>query len=195
MRDQLKQTLKQTPSQTVGPFFQFGLVFGGENVLVDDLTRGQRILISGRVLDGNGDIVPDAMIEIWQADSQGIFNHPADPQQMQVDPHFRGFGRCESGRQFTFKTIKPGRVAWDSQQNQAAHVNVHVFARGMLTHAATRLYFSDESANQTDPVLNSIDDPLRRQTLIAQLEPSSDLPTYRWDIVLQGEHETVFFTP
>jgi len=195
MLDQAKSTLKQTPSQTVGPFFQFGLIFGGENVLVDDQTRGQHILIVGRVLDGNGEIVPDAMIEIWQADQQGIFNHPADPQHAKADPHFRGFGRCESAKQFAFKTIKPGRVAWDAQRYQAPHVNVHVFARGMLTHTVTRLYFSDESANQSDPVLNSIDDPVRRQTLIAQLEPSTDLPTYRWDIVLQGERETVFFTP
>lgn len=188
--------LKQTPSQTVGPFFQFGLIFGGENVLVNDQTSGQRIHIRGHVFDGDGQPVPDALVEIWQADSHGIFNHPADPQHSGADPHFRGFGRADTRRegQFTFKTIKPGHVSWDASHEQAPHVNVRVFARGMLIHAVTRLYFSDEALNQTDPVLTSVDAE-RRQTLIAQFESSDDLPTYRFDIVLQGERETVFFDP
>lgn len=188
--------LRQTPSQTIGPFFGFGLMRGGEHLLVDDLTKGKRILIRGRVLDGNGDGVPDALVEIWQADSGGHFNHPADPGREKADRHFRGFGRCETvnGGQFVFKTVKPGRVTGEAGQLQAPHVNVRVFARGMLVHAITRLYFSDESANQTDPLLSSID-AARRQTLIAQLESTDDLPTYRFDIVLQGESETVFFTP
>jgi protocatechuate 3,4-dioxygenase alpha subunit len=189
--------LKQTASQTVGPFFHFGLILGGENVLVNERTSGERIYIEGRVWDGAGEPVPDAMVEIWQADAQGIFNHPADPQHQQADPFFRGFGRSGTveGGKFWFKTIKPGRIHWDEQQDQAPHVNIRVFARGMLIHAVTRLYFSGESANQNDPVLNSIEDAKRRQTLIARRAESADLPTYHFDIHLQGELETVFFDP
>jgi protocatechuate 3,4-dioxygenase alpha subunit len=183
--------LGQSPSQTVGPFFHFGLLLGGENVLVDEQTHGQRIYIKGQVLDGDGAPVPDALVEIWQADAQGYFNHPADPHHEQADRHFRGFGRSgASGSGFWFKTIKPG----PSAGAQTPYVNVRVFARGMLIHAVTRLYFSDEKGNQHDPTLNSIK-PERRQTLIATLEESEDLPTYRFDIRLQGEGETVFFNP
>ena len=189
-------TLSQSPSQTIGPFFHYGLIFGGENVLVDEQAWGERIYIKGAVFDGDGQMVPDAMVEIWQADAQGYFNHPADPQQQKADPFFRGFGRSdtvENGR-FWFKTVKPGSIAWNEEQDQAPHVNVRIFSRGLLIHAVTRLYFSDESANTNDPVLNSID-PTRRRTLIAALEESEDLPTYRFDIRLQGDQETVFFYP
>jgi len=189
--------LKQTPSQTVGPFFHYGLVFGGENILVNERTSGEVIQIKGRVYDGDGQSLPDALIEIWQADSHGIFNHPADSQHAKADPAFRGFGRSDTTNdgQFYFKTVKPGRIAWDGAHYQAPYINIHVFARGMLAHAHTRLYFSDESANETDPVLASIGDPERRKTLIARREESNDLPIYRFDIVLQGPHETVFFQP
>lgn len=186
----------QSPSQTVGPFFHDALIRGGENVLAGEGAAGQRIYLEGRVLDGDGQSVPDAMLEIWQADAHGYFNHPADPNQAKADPFFRGFGRSDTvqGGRFWFKTVKPGPVPWDDTQKQAPHVNVRVFARGMLIHAVTRLYFSDESANQTDPVLNSVP-PERRPTLIAQLKKSDDLPTYCFDIRLQGEGETVFFNP
>ena len=188
--------LKQTPSQTIGPFFSYGLIFGGENVLLNEHTAGERITIEGRVLDGDGLPVLDALVEIWQADAQGIHNHSGDPRYDQVDKHFRGFGRSESvdDGKFWFKTIKPGRVAWDGERDQAPHVNVRVFARGMLTHAVTRLYFAGEEANPDDPVLNSVA-PERRQTLIATRAESTDLPRYRFDIHLQGERETVFFNP
>lgn len=186
--------LKQTPSQTVGPFFSIGLPPGKENMLVNERTAGERIYIEGKVLDGDGEPVPDAMLEIWQADAQGFFNHPADPNQPKADPYFHGFGRSDTveGGRFWFKTIKPGPIPGPDQQ--APHVNVRLFARGMLIHAVTRLYFSDESANAHDPVLNSVD-PERRQTLIAVREESEDLPTYRFDIRLQGDDETVFFDP
>ncbi|MFN8492266.1 MAG: protocatechuate 3,4-dioxygenase subunit alpha [Caldilineaceae bacterium] len=190
--------LVQTPSQTVGPFFHYGLIFGGENILVNEQTVGQPIRIKGRVLDGDGQPIPDALVEIWQADAEGHFNHAADPQQAQADPHFRGFGRAETtaaGNQFVFHTIKPGLVTWDAERKQAPHINVRVFARGMLIHAYTRLYFSDErDANATDPVLNLVE-AARQPTLIAQLEKNAGLPTYRFDIVLQGVGETVFFDP
>jgi protocatechuate 3,4-dioxygenase alpha subunit len=189
---------KQTPSQTIGPFFSFGLVSGGENILVEERTTGQRIYVEGRVLDGKGRPVLDALVEIWQPDARGIFDHPADPRREKADPHFRGFGRSETtdeGR-FRFKTIKPGPVPTDEGLAQAPHINVIVFARGMLVHAVTRLYFSDESANETDTVLNSIPDPERRQTLIARREEAPDgLPRYCFDVVIQGQNETVFFDP
>lgn len=186
---------KQTPSQTVGPFFHYGLLDkGGENILVTEQTRGQRIYISGRVIDGNGDPISDALLEIWQADSSGIYNHPTDPNHAKADKHFAGFGRVGTNNdgQFTFKTVKPGAVAFDETKQQAPHINVRVFARGMLTHAYTRLYFSDEAdANADDPVFNLV--PADRQhTLVAHLE-AGELPTYCFNVVLQGEHETAFF--
>ena len=190
--------LKQTPSQTVGPFFKFGLIFGGENVLTNDRTRGQRIILRGQVIDGSGAAINDAMIEIWQADAQGIFNHPDDPRCHLVDSSFRGFGRSGTSNkelEYSFKTIKPGPVPWEGDQLQAPHINMHIFARGMLIHTTTRVYFSDEVANATDPVLNSIEDVARRKTLIATREDIDDLPTYRLDIHLQGDNETVFFNP
>ncbi len=186
--------LEQTPSQTVGPFFHYGLVQGDENVLVNEHTRGERILITGRVLDGDGVALPDAMIEIWQADAGGHFKHPADAQSHAADENFRGFGRADSvnAGAYFFQTIKPGRVAGREGEMQAPHINVRVFARGMLLHADTRLYFSDEPANADDALLNSID-AARRHTLIATRVESNGLPTYRFDIRLQGNDETVFF--
>lgn len=187
--------LKQSPSQTVGPFFHDALILGGENILVNERTSGQPIYIKGQVLDGDGQPVPDAMVEIWQADAQGHFNHPADPEREKADNHFRGFGRSPTtGAGFWFKTVKPGPVPGPEGQLQAPHVNVLVFLRGLLTHLVTRLYFADESANESDPVLCSID-PERRQTLIARREESLDLPCYRFDIHLQGDRETIFFNP
>jgi protocatechuate 3,4-dioxygenase alpha subunit len=188
---------KQTPSQTIGPFFHMGLPRGIENDLLDESTRGERICIVGQVLDGEGKPVPDALIEIWQADAGGHFNHPTDPGQSQADPHFRGFGRSDTqdnGR-FSFRTVRPGPVPGRDGQMQAPHIDVRIFARGMLIHTLTRLYFAAEPANETDPVLASMDDPARRQTLIAVPERSEELPTYRFDIHLQGDRETVFFEP
>jgi len=188
----------QSPSQTVGPFFHYGLVdAGGENILVTDQTKGQRIRIKGRVIDGEGQGVSDALIEIWQADSGGHYNHPQDPNHHQADRHFKGFGRAatDPNGMYTFETIMPGMVAYDDRTFQAPHINVRIFARGMLIHAYTRLYFSDqEAANNADPVLNLVPED-RRHTLIARREDSNGLPTYCFEIVLQGENETVFFEP
>ena len=181
----------QTSSQTVGPYFRIGMIRGGENTMVQDDTVGERIYIKGQVFDGDGEIVDDACIEIWQADAQGYFNHPADPNQAQADPNFRGWGRSETrSKSFWFKTIKPGLIAGA----QTPYVNVIVFSRGMLIHAFTRLYFSDESGNANDSLLNSVPEE-RRSTLIAQREDFGDVPTYRFDIHLQGEQETVFLNP
>lgn len=189
--------LKQTPSQTVGPFFHYGLVDrGDEHILVSDQTRGRRILIKGQVTDGNGSPVSDAMLEIWQADAQGYFNHPEDPNHDKADPNFKGFGRAATNANgsYTFQTIKPGCVSYDAETLQAPHISVRVFARGMLIHAYTRLYFGDEqAANNHDPVLNLVPET-RRQTLIA-LPDSSEAGAYCFNISLQGENETVFFEP
>jgi protocatechuate 3,4-dioxygenase alpha subunit len=184
--------MKQTPNQTVGPFLRIGMVYGpAQNKLVSEQTSGQRIGIRGLVFDGEGQPVTDALVEIWQPDAQGIFDHPADPRQAQADPHFRGFGRSEThrGGQFEFQTIKPG-----SRDGAAPYVNVRLFARGMLIHAVTRIYFADEAANETDPVLNSIETN-RRQTLLATPLADQDPPVYQFDIHIQGENETVFFNP
>lgn len=189
---------QQTPSQTVGPFFHYGLMTQPDmNVLVNDYTQGQRILIRGQVRDGAGQPIPDALIEIWQADANGYFYHSADPNSSLADPQFKGFGRADTlnNGEFTFQTIKPGAVTYDERQSQAPHINVRVFSRGMLIHAYTRLYFSDEQvANELDPILNLVE-PERRTTLIAQLEPPVGQPTYRFNIVMQNENETVFFDP
>ena len=182
--------LIQTGSQTVGPFFHYGLFFGDDNVLVNEKTQGQRILLEGTIYDGDGAPVPDAMIEIWQPDAQGFFNHPADPNRTKADKEFRGFGRAGTlnGGQFLFRTVKPGMLA----DGSAPYINVRIFARGMLIHAVTRVYFDDESRNAHDPVLNGVD-AARRSTLISRREDYGDLPCYRLDIRLQGEGETAFF--
>lgn len=184
--------MKQTASQTVGPYLRIGLIYGpGQNNLVQEETTGERIIITGYVLDGNGDPITDAMVEIWQADANGIYNHPGDPLQAQADPHFRGFGRAENpeGGKYEFKTIKPG-----ARDGRAPYINVHLFARGMLLHCMTRIYFEDEPANAADPLLTSIERD-RQHTIIAKRQESDEIPTYRFDIRVQGEEETVFFEP
>lgn len=191
--------LPQTPSQTVGPFFHYGLIFGGENILVSDHARGQRIVLTGQVIDGDGAPMPDAMLEIWHADAAGIYPHPEDPRHASVDPHFRGFGRSDTtheGQRYRFETVKPGRVPGPGGTLQAPHVCLRIFARGLLLHLTTRLYFADEpQANATDPVLAKID-PGRRETLLAKpVASAAAIPIYQLDLVLQGGGETVFFTP
>ena len=192
--------LKQTPSQTVGPFFAYGLTpeqYGypfrslAGPILVDSDTPGERIRITGRVLDGKGNPVPDAMIEIWQANAEGRYAHPADQRGSNV--RFKGFGRCGTGtdpeNRFAFETIKPGPIG----DGQAPHVNVIVFMRGMLSHVYTRIYFADEGeANAHDRVLASIDEA-RRDTLIAAREMTPGGAVYRFDLHMQGPDETVFF--
>ena len=187
----------QTPSQTVGPFFSLGLIRGGENVLANSKTSGQPIIIRGYVYDGKGIGVPDAAIEIWQADAQGIFNHPDDPRYTKGDPNFFGFGRAptDDAGEYWFKTIKPGAIAEANEERYAPYINVRVFMRGMLIQVYTRLYFWDETkANATDPVLSSIE-AARRNTLLAVLQYGKDIPTYSFNIHMQGKNETVFFNP
>jgi protocatechuate 3,4-dioxygenase alpha subunit len=186
--------MKQTPSQTVGPFYSIGLTHRAMDTLVSDHTQGQRIRIEGQVIDGDGKPVPDALIEIWQANADGRYNHPDDKQEKPLDVSFTGWGRSgtdPSGCYF-FETIKPGPVPGSESSVQAPHINMTVFARGMLVHAFTRIYFSDEPANESDPVLTSINE-VRRQTLIAQRQEKNGKTIYLFDVRLQGEGETVFF--
>jgi protocatechuate 3,4-dioxygenase, alpha subunit len=194
--------LKQTPSQTVGPFFAYGLtpeqyaypfdqVANGR--IADEAAPGERIRIAGRVFDGEGKPISDAMIEIWQADAEGRYLHPADGAERGSNVGFAGFGRHGTGTdpesRFLFETIKPGPIG----DGQAPHVTLVVFMRGLLTHLYTRLYFSDEAqANARDPVLLSVPEA-RRRTLIAEREETESGPLYRFDIHMRGEDETVFF--
>jgi protocatechuate 3,4-dioxygenase alpha subunit len=183
-------SLPQTPSQTAGPFLRIGLIYGEkQNVLADERTAGKRIRLAGVLYDGKENPIEDALLEIWQADANGIYPHPADPRHGEADSHFRGFGRAqnENGGSYEFLTVKPG-----GRDGHAPFINLHLFARGMLLHAQTRIYFADEPANATDPVLLSIPAE-RRATLLARLEEEGEIPVYRFDIHMQGEQETVFF--
>ncbi|MDP9043365.1 MAG: protocatechuate 3,4-dioxygenase subunit alpha [Pseudomonadota bacterium] len=200
--------LRETASQTAGPFVHIGLApqrtgldvfevnFG--SVLAEPDCQGERIRIEGRVIDGIGTLVKDALIEIWQADAGGRYAHPADQQTGKApDPRFRGWGRSctdfETGL-YTFDTIKPGPVTGRDGRVMAPHVNVWVVARGINVGLNTRLYFSDEGpANAKDAVLNLIEWEARRATLIATREDRAGQAVYRFDIRLQGEAETVFF--
>jgi len=187
-----------TASQTVGPFFHDCLLRDGTHIptLVTAETLGERIRVEGRVLDGDGLGVPDAMIEIWQANAAGRYNHPLDTRDLPLDPAFAGFGRTgtdEAGR-FWFETIRPGPVPFDAATTQAPHICVAVFGRGLLNHLYTRLYFADDPAVAEDPILLHVP-AARRNTLLARREGRDDTTVYRLDIVLQGPGETVFFNP
>jgi protocatechuate 3,4-dioxygenase alpha subunit len=180
-----------TSSQTVGPFFHLELAWPDGAAVVPDGTTGS-FWIRGRVLDGAGDPVPDALVETWQADAEGGFDHPDDPGPHEPHPGFRGFGRCptdEEGR-WAIRTVKPGSVPGADGSPQAPHLAVSVFSRGLLDRVVTRLYFGDEDeANAADAVLRGLPDDASRATLVAT--PTDD--GYQLDIHLQGEHETVFF--
>jgi len=186
---------KQTPSQTVGPFYAIGLTRTPMNIVANESTQGERIRIEGQVFDGDGAPIPDVMLEIWQANAYGRYNHPDDKQEKPLDPSFIGWGRSGTDEKcfYSFETIKPGLVPGNNDSVQAPHINFCIFARGMLVHAYTRMYFADEPANAIDPVLNSIKNKKRRATLIAGREDRNGKPIYRFDIRLQGENETVFF--
>lgn len=198
-----------TPSQTVGPFFAYGLTPRGrchwdpngtyswkETVGADLITpdaTGEKIHIEGRVLDGDGQPINDAMIEIWQADAQGRYASPGDARA-RPNTKFKGFGRSATDKDgvYSFDTIKPGPVPGPGGKMQAPHIVVAIFSRGMLRQIYTRLYFSDESANGSDPILSLVPQE-RRGTLIAHKQAGAGRTSYRFDIRVQGEDETVFF--
>jgi protocatechuate 3,4-dioxygenase, alpha subunit len=182
-------TLPQTPSQTIGPFFAVGLPWPNGPEVVPEGTPGA-IRIAGRVLDGAGHPVPDALVETWQADPQGRFAHPDDPRGAPTSG-FRGFGRCPTDAQgrWAVRTLKPGPLPAPGGGTEAPHLDVSVFARGLLGRLVTRLYFPDEAeANADDPLLASIPEEAARARLVA--DPDGD--GLRFDIHLQGDQETPF---
>lgn len=186
---------KETPSQTVGPFYAIGLTRQPMNQMAGESTQGERIRIEGQVFDGDGVAIPDVMVEIWQANAYGRYNHPDDKQEKPLDKSFTGWGRSGTDDKcfYRFDTIKPGPVPGYGDSVQAPHINVVIFARGMLVHAFTRIYFDDEKLNDSDAVLLSVKNKARRKTLIAQRGERDGKIVYRFDIRLQGGNETVFF--
>jgi protocatechuate 3,4-dioxygenase, alpha subunit len=179
-----------TPFQTVGPFFSIALCEPGAAKLATAATAGRRITLEGTVRDGAGAAVPDALLEIWQANANGRYDHPDDDQELPLDPSFSGYGRAptDADGHFVIETIMPGRVPGPDDTLQAPHLLVGILARGILTRLVTRIYFEDEPSTATDPILQLVPDA-RRATLIARREGQR----YRFDIRLQGEGETVFF--
>ena len=200
--------LPETPSQTAGPYVHIGLIpaQAGFEIFANNFTgeiagskvKGERIVIEGRVFDGAGHVTKDVLIETWQANAAGRYNHPADRQDKALDSSFRGWARTgtdfETGI-YTIHTIKPGSVAGRrGRKAMAPHVNFWIAARGINIGLATRMYFGDEdAANSEDPVLNIIEQPERRKTLIAPKSVRDGKTVYTFDIYLQGERETVFF--
>ena len=186
-------SLIPTASQTVGPFFHLELTdHGSLGQMADKGARGERIRLHCRVLDGDGAPVPDAMIELWQANAEGKYDHPEDPQAKQIDPAFHGYGRLptrEDGT-CTFETIKPGRVPAPGGRLQAPHINVSIFARGLLKQLTTRIYFVGDSANDEDMALALVPRE-RRNTLMAQMDSADS--SWRFEVHLCGDNETVFF--
>ncbi len=200
--------LRETASQTAGPYVHIGLapqqagfdIFENDfgNVLTTPQTKGERIRIEGCVIDGSGTPLRDVLIEIWQANAEGKYAHPGDRQAgKSVDPAFRGWGRAcsdfETGM-YQFETIKPGAVVGRDGRLMAPHINFWIVARGINVGLNTRMYFGDETAaNAADPVIRLIEWEVRRKTLIAQREARDGQVVYRFDIRLQGDDETVFF--
>ncbi|MET0565883.1 MAG: protocatechuate 3,4-dioxygenase subunit alpha [Acidimicrobiia bacterium] len=191
----MSQLLGQTPSQTVGPYYTLRLYRDGENILVGPGRPG-RIAIRGRVLDGDRKPIEDALLEIWQANSVGRYRHPDDTRELAMDNGFSGFGRAttdfETG-EYTFETLKPGPVPDVEGVFQAPHISLIVQGRGMLNPVFTRIYFSDEDeANRDDLILRTVPAD-RRGTLIAELVDDGEPRVYRFDVLFQGDDETVFF--
>lgn len=180
------------PSQTAGPFFHLGCTGPGSAAsLASDAAKGEHIRLTCRVFDGDNMPVGDAMIELWQANSEGKYQHAADAQTKPIDPAFSGFGRLatDNNGSCIFNTVKPGCVPGPANTVQAPHINVSVFARGILNRLATRIYFAGDPTNREDPIL-ALAPVERRSTLMAQLTGQGE---WSFDIHLCGERETVFF--
>lgn len=182
-----------TPSQTVGPYLHIGLDWLNTTELAAADVAGERIVIEGRIFDADGAVVPDGLIELWQANSHGKYAHPEDTRELPLEKNFMGFGRTptDASGGFRFATIKPGRVPAANGLWQAPHILVNVFARGLLKQLVTRIYFPDDE-HGADLVLRQVPTE-RRSTLIAQAVPGKT-GVLEWNIVLGGgQHETVFF--
>jgi protocatechuate 3,4-dioxygenase alpha subunit len=186
-------SLQQTTSQTVGPYFAIGLTWLNRSNLTGPDIAGQKVAIEGNILDGDQRPVPDALIEIWQADAHGKYGHPEDAQDKPLDAAFHGYGRIPADRNghFRFTTVKPGQVPGPDGKYQAPHINVSIFARGLLRRLVTRIYFADDPANEADFVLNLVP-ARRRDTLLATPDPSES-GLFQFHVHLSGERETVFF--
>ncbi len=184
-------SLLLTAAQTVGPFVSIGFEKASVPAVAPVGVAGQRVVITGKIFDGDGVPVTDAVIETWQANSYGKYAHPDDTQEKLLEENFKGFGRVLADAQggFRLTTVKPGKVAGPDGQEQAPHITVVIFMRGLLKHLMTRIYFPDEAANADDPVLNLIPSA-RRATLIAAKAAEGAL---QWNVYLQGANETVFF--
>ena len=185
----------ETPSQTVGPYFSMRLAGPGQNFVASGDPAAERIVVAGRVFDGERKSIEDALLEIWQANPSGRYNHPDDTRDLPLDKSFTGFARVSTDYQtgdYRFETVKPGRVPDSEGAFQAPHISLIVQARGMLNPVFTRIYFSDEeTANSDDLLLRGIP-AARRRTLIAELVTGSDPKEYRFDVKFQGDDETVF---
>lgn len=184
--------LQATTSQTVGPFFSIGLTWLKKDNLARPGVSGERIRIQGRVLDGDKNPVPDALLELWQADSRGEYAQFENSEEKRIEQRFQGFGRIatdEDGK-FSFATIKPGSVPGPDGKMQAPHIAVSVFARGLLRRLVTRIYFPDEAGNAHDFVLNLVEGA-RRGTLVAK-NVAGQSGAFEWNVILQGDDETVF---
>jgi protocatechuate 3,4-dioxygenase alpha subunit len=185
--------LQATTWQTVGPYFQIGMARLYEADIAGEGVRGQRIQVRCRVLDGDLLPIPDAIIEIWQANADGKYAHPDDTQDKPLEPGFSGYGRIPTDENgcLKFSTIKPGSVPGPDGRPQAPHLLVNLMMRGLLKRLVTRIYFPGEPLNATDPILQFVD-PARRATLL--LNPVLNQPdVYAWEIHMQGDNETVFF--
>jgi protocatechuate 3,4-dioxygenase alpha subunit len=185
--------LQQTTSQTVGPFLHIGLSWLNTANIAPAEMKGERVTIEGRVLDGAGSPVTDALLEVWQANPHGKYAHPEDTQDKPLAAGFKGFGRIptDGNGKFAFETVKPGRVPGPEGRLQAPHLVITLFMRGLLKHLTTRIYFPEEPANQEDAVLALVP-PERRSTLIAAGMPGRP-EAFEWNVILQGNGETVFF--
>ena len=188
-------TLIPTASQTVGPFFNFGLTTNHAlGIMAPDSAEGEHIALIFRVIDGDGLPTPgDSMIELWQADSQGRYQHPVDPRSASADKNFSGFGRLETDANGVciFETVKPGRVPDSGGNAQASHINVTLFGRGLGKPLRTRVYFAGDAANADDPVLALI--PVDRRVTLLANPVAGQANAWAIEIHLQGESETVFF--
>ena len=200
-------TLKESPSQTAGPYVHIGATPNWVEitgvweedlglVLVGPETKGERIIVKGRIFDGSGHPIRDALVEIWQADAEGLYNSPEEKRGT-ADPNFVGWGRQPTDGttgEYRFETIKPGRLPYKDGRPMAPHITFWIVARGINIGLHTRMYFGDEdAANAECPVLARIEHKYRLETLIASRGEENGLPTYTFDIHLQGEKETVFF--
>lgn len=182
-----------TPSQTVGPYLHIGLDWLTISSLVTPETEGQHIVLQGRLLDTDGQPIPDGMIEIWQANAHGKYAHPDDHQAKSLTQNFMGFGRLSTDEQggFRFSTIKPGPVPHHDDSLQASHIMVQVFARGLIKQLVTRVYFPDDDHSH-DLVLKHV--PVERRHTLVATTTKDDPNVFHWNIALGGENETVFFT-